>query len=86
MPLLGYFAELFNFVIRKYFGITDLEFAWQDEKAEDAKEQADLCAELVANGIITPDEARARLGMEPMAGGDSLRSATAAEPDPICNL
>ncbi|MGA3212413.1 MAG: phage portal protein, partial [Terriglobales bacterium] len=65
-PLLGYFAELFNFVIRKYFGITDLEFAWLDEKAEDPKEQADICVELVASGIITPDEARARLGMAPM--------------------
>jgi hypothetical protein len=71
-PLQVYFADLFNSIIRKYFGITDLEFAWQDEKAEDPQDQAELAALLVTQGIITPNEARQRLGMEPHSGGDQL--------------
>ncbi len=71
-PLQVYFADLFNFIVRKYFGITDLEFAWQDEKAEDPQDQAEIAALLVTQGIITPNEARERLGMEPHDNGDDL--------------
>jgi hypothetical protein len=78
-PLQVYFADLFNFIIRKYFGITDLEFAWQDEKAEDPQDQAQIAALLVTQGIITPNEARERLGMEPRSGGDQLRTPFTTE-------
>jgi hypothetical protein len=78
-PLQVYFADLFNFIIRKYFGIADLEFAWQDEKAEDPQDQAQIAALLVTQGIITPNEARQRLGMEPRGGGDQLRTPFTTE-------
>jgi hypothetical protein len=64
-PLLTYFAELFNFVIRKYCGVTDLEFTWQDQEPEDQTAEGNLCAELVLSAILTPNERRARLGLPP---------------------
>lgn len=82
-PLLGYFAALFNSILRKYLGAPDLEFAWQDEKAEDPKDQADIAASLVSKGIITPNEARRRLGLEPKDGGDQLGIVTASGFVPI---
>jgi HK97 family phage portal protein len=82
-PLLAYFAALFNSIIRKYFGIADLEFVWQDEKAEDPKDQAEIAANLVSKGIITPNEARQRLGLEPREGGDQLGIVTASGFVPI---
>lgn len=66
------FAELFNFVIRKHCGITDLEFAWQDQEPEDQTAEGNLCATLVQSAILTPNEARARLGLPPQPGGDRL--------------
>jgi hypothetical protein len=76
-PLLTYFAELFNFIIRKYCGITDLEFAWQDKEPEDQTAEGNLCAELVKSAVLTPNEARARLGLPPQPGGDRLGVITA---------
>jgi phage portal protein BeeE len=76
-PLLTYFAELFNFVIRKYFGITDLEFAWKDQVPEDQTAEGSLCAALVQSAVLTPNEARARLGLPPHLGGDRLGVITA---------
>jgi hypothetical protein len=81
-PLQVYFADLFNSIIRKDFGITDLEFAWQDEKAEDPQDQAQIAALLVTQGIITPNEARQRLGLEPRDGGDDLAVPSSEDEGP----
>jgi hypothetical protein len=64
-PLLVYFADLFTGIIRRHFGYNDLEFAWQGEKTEDPRDQAEIAALLVEKQIITREEARLRLGLDP---------------------
>jgi hypothetical protein len=86
-PLLNWFADLFNLIIRKYFGITDAAFEWQDDRLERPGAEPELVSSLVAAGVLTPNEARQRLGLGPVEGGDRLipprsaqQSAVSSEP------
>jgi HK97 family phage portal protein len=60
-----------------------LEFRFQPKKLpffqRNENAQAMEFLDLVLGGVMTPDELRARLGMEPVAGGDVLRPAPQAQ-------
>jgi len=70
IPWMMYVQELMNFVLRKYGKVADLEFAWQDEKEEDPTTQANNIKTLTSIGVMTVNEGRDRLGLEPVEGGD----------------
>ena len=63
-PRMLWVKHLHDFIIWKYFGYQDLEFGWQDQTAVDAKVQADIDAIYLTNYIISPEEVRARIGLE----------------------
>ena len=86
LPWLIYVADLMNSILRKYCKVTDLEFAWQDEKEEDPTEQAAIIKNLVSIGILTPNEARDRLGLDPVEGGDAALVYAASGPIPLAGI
>jgi hypothetical protein len=53
-------------------------FDYTEWEKPDPQQQTTMLVQQVRAGIITRNEARAALGMAPMAGGDQLE--TAAEP------
>jgi len=65
-------------VIGQVLGCDDLEFAWGDRTAPDPQTQATIAAAYVGAGIKTRNEVRAELGLDPIAGGDVLTTATPA--------
>lgn len=62
-PLLNWLASLINFLVRKYFGYDDVEFAWGQRQDENRLEQAQINQIYVQSGILSVDEVRASLGM-----------------------
>lgn len=66
MPIMNWVRSLINFLVWKYFGYTDLEFKWAEEDSQSPKEQADTVVVLVNGKVITKNEGRDMLGLEPM--------------------
>jgi len=81
-PLLVWLKSLIDRIITQVLGASDLEFAWSDRTAPDPATQATIAAAYVGAGIKTRNEVRAELGLDPIAGGDALTTATPAAPLP----
>lgn len=62
-PLLNWLSSLINFLVRKYFGYDDVEFAWGQRQDENKLEQAQINQIYVQAGVLSVDEVRASLGM-----------------------
>ena len=77
-PLLVWLKALIDRVIGQVLGCNDLEFAWTDRTAPDPQAQATIAAAYVGAGIKTRNEVRAELGLDPIAGGDALTTASPA--------
>ncbi len=71
-PLMGWVKRLADQVIQDAMGHPDLEFAWADLRPADPAEQAKIIDTYVRNGVYAVNEARALLGLDPVAGGDVL--------------
>jgi len=68
-PRMLWVKRLHDFIIRQYFGYTDIEFGWQDQTASDPLVQAQIDQIYLASNVIGPEEVRARIGMEgPLPG------------------
>lgn len=65
-PLKTWVKELVDEVIETRFGISDVEFGWIDDDVSTPKEKAEIAAIYVGAKVITPDEARADIGLEPL--------------------
>lgn len=65
-PIMNWVKRLMDYVVWKYFGYTDLEFSWQEEDDASPEVQMKVLTGYVAAKILTPDEARDRLGEEPL--------------------
>jgi HK97 family phage portal protein len=78
-PLMGYVKRLIDGIIRMQ-GHPDLEFAWSDQKPIDPTDQADMLVNLTGNGLMTVNEGRDQLGLEPVEGGDEILFKTATGP------
>lgn len=61
-PILLWIKGLVDKLIWKYFGYTDLEFTWGDEKALSRKEQSEIDDRNLKNGTANINEVRARRG------------------------
>ncbi len=80
-PLQQYVCGIINRVIAMEFNSPDLEFVWQDTREQDPKDAASIDVAYVGAGIMTVDEVRSRLGLEPLslAGGGVLHDDLAGE-------
>lgn len=65
-PLLTWLRRKINLVLWKYTGMTDVEFRWNDEEVLDAKTEAEIDAIDIARGVISIDDRREKLGLEPL--------------------
>jgi hypothetical protein len=78
-PLMGWVKRLCDHVIQDRMGHLDLEFAWLEERPADPAEQAKVLETYVTTGIYTVNEARAILGLDPIAAGNQLAPAAALD-------
>lgn len=88
-PLKNWVKDLIDHILRLHFGVFDLEFGWIDEEVTTPKEKAEITAIYVREKIITPDEARADMGRDPLTPEEreaawpapQVLQATGDEPD-----
>jgi hypothetical protein len=73
-PVLKWIKRLIDRVLVEDFGESELEFVWGDDAQIDAEQQQRILVGYVNAGILTRNEARARLGERPApdAGADAL--------------
>lgn len=88
-PILKFFSGLINNIIRKHFGITDVEFVWNDEAEPDQLKQAQIfqiyvqSIDPLGNPIMSANEVREELGRDPFpAGSFPLPSVPGANAGP----
>jgi len=64
-PVMAWVKELVDTILLDILGIEDLEFTWVDQKELDPKVQCEILTAYVREGLMTRNEARAELGLEP---------------------
>ena len=64
-PVLKWIKRLIDRVLIEDFGESELEFVWGDDAQIDAEQRRRILIGYVNAGILTRNEARARLGEEP---------------------
>ena len=64
-PLLDWVKGLFDDILADEFDASDLEFAWQQDTAIDEKDQEAIIEGRVSKGLITINEGRHALGLDP---------------------
>lgn len=83
-PLKQWVKDLMNYIIAKYFGEPDIEFAWQPGEIEqDPLTLAQIQDLKLKNGSITKDEAREQDGREPLT--EEQLAQIAAQNNPPAN-
>jgi SPP1 gp7 family putative phage head morphogenesis protein len=87
LPVMLWIKGLMDKIVWKYFGYTDLEFAWEDQSATNPADQNKIDDINVKNGTATINEIRAKRG-EPSIGavGDLPLVLTANGYVPITGL
>ena len=81
-PLMTWVVDLMNQIIIKWFGLTDVTFAWEDETSVDPLVQAQINQIYIAAKVLTPDEVRIDLGKEAMSP-EGREAAFPTPPAPI---
>ena len=66
IPLLNWLKRLFDLLLAKAWGNTNLEFKWSMQKDLDPLVQAQVDQIYLVTKVVTPDEVRDRLGLEPL--------------------
>ncbi|MBV8061465.1 MAG: phage portal protein [Alphaproteobacteria bacterium] len=82
-PIMQWVVNLINYIIRFVFGYTDLQFSWADEKVQDPLQRANVHKIYLDGGVITPDEVRGDLGLEPLTDEQLERISAAKQPPPV---
>lgn len=80
-PVKNWVKGFVDTIISDRFDADDLEFGWVDDEVTTPKDKADIAAIYVAAKIITPNEARADLGKEPLTA--EQREAAWPAPPPM---
>ncbi len=65
-PDMKWIEGLMDYIIAKYFNAPDLRFMWSSPKEKNPLIEAQIAQIYVESKVITPDEARADLGKEPL--------------------
>lgn len=82
-PTKRWVKELIDTLLAEEFASPDLEFAWAAPTVQDPAAQAATLDTYVRAGLMSPNEARALLGLDPVAGGDQPLIYTAAGVRPL---
>jgi hypothetical protein len=70
-PLMQYVTRLMNRVLLKWFGRSDLEFSFVEDREFDPKIASEIDDTRLRNGSKTINEVRDRNGEKPLEGGDT---------------
>lgn len=65
-PIMQWTAGAMNRVLARWFNAPDLQFQWNQDQTLDQLTQAQIDQIYVTTKVITPDEVRENLGMEPL--------------------
>ena len=65
-PITRWVKELMDEIIQERMGYADLEFIFEDKEAQDPLERAQIDQIYVNSGVLTKDEVRADLGLDPL--------------------
>lgn len=63
-PLLEHIKQMHDYLIEKYFGISDVEFVWKNEIAEDTLKQAQIDQIYINVGVLTPKQVAEMRGFD----------------------
>lgn len=72
-------------IVKKEFPYTDVRFAWSDLNLGDEEKESTIDAADITNGVISRNERRKKLGLKPIAGGDT-QTVSAATLLPVSDL
>ncbi|MFA6971378.1 MAG: phage portal protein [Gallionella sp.] len=73
MNLLSLLETYFNTeIVKKCFPFQDVMFQWQGLDLQDEKIQSDIDAADIKNGVISRNDRRKRIGLQPIDGGDTI--------------
>ncbi|UFW91047.1 phage portal protein [Bradyrhizobium barranii] len=64
-PVLSWIRSVINGIIVAELKISDLEFAWGDDTQIEPKDEADILTKYTAGAVMTLNQAREKLGLEP---------------------
>lgn len=81
-PVMNWVKNLIDYIIVKYFGYDDMEFKWEEEEEADPLTQTQILTGYVEAGIMTDDEARDKLGMDPLTEEQRDQLKPPAPPPP----
>jgi hypothetical protein len=79
-PLMLWVKATMDVLIGRFLGCPDLEWRWNEEQSIDPLIAAQIAQIYVAEGVITPDEARADLGREPLTAAQKEELAPTPAP------
>jgi phage portal protein BeeE len=65
-PILLWVKELMDDIIQTRMGFADLQFGWDDKEAQDPLERAQIDQIYVNSGVLTKDEIREEMGLDPL--------------------
>lgn len=80
LPILGYLADIINFIVNRYFGFSDIEFVWQQDRTLNALDQAKVDDIYVRAGVLSIDEVRESLGKHPLGFSNAVITTTGFAP------
>jgi len=82
-PTMDFVVSRLNFMVRKCWGYTDIDFAFMSEKEENAVEAADIADKKLRNGTWAIDDARDQEGLDPLPNGAGSRPMVYLPTGPI---
>lgn len=80
VPILGYLADVINFIVSRHFGFNDIEFVWEQDRTLNALEQAKVDDIYVRAGVLSIDEVRQQLGKRPIGIKNAVITTTGVFP------
>ncbi len=80
LPMMNWVKNLLDYIVAKYFGYTDIEFRWDEDDDTSPETQQKILSGYVQSKIMTDDEARAKLGLDPLS--DEQRERLTPPPPP----
>lgn len=79
-PIQNWVKSLIDFMLVKHFGISDIEFKWEEEDDTSPETQMKVLTGYVQAKIMDEDEARAKLGLDPLTDEQRERMKPAVPP------
>lgn len=80
VPILGYLADIINLIVNRYFGFSDIEFVWEQDRTLNALDQAKVDDIYVRAGVLSIDEVRESLGKHSIGVGNAVITTHGAFP------